>query len=91
MRRVHIQLSDEDLELLRHASTASAASRSELVRRAIRSTYREPSSRERTKAERLEALRVSAGAWVDFPFTGEEYVEAIRGDFNERLRRLGLD
>ena len=44
-----------------------------------------------TKAERLRALEASAGSWRDRGFTGAEYVNAVRGDLNERLRRLGLD
>jgi len=37
----------------------------------------------------LAAIRASAGAWADRDVTGEEYVEAMRGDLEERLRRLG--
>jgi hypothetical protein len=44
-----------------------------------------------TTAEKVQALQASAGSWRDRPFTGAEYVDTIRGDLNERLRRLGLE
>jgi hypothetical protein len=44
-----------------------------------------------TKDEKLAALARSAAAWKDFPQTGAEYVDSIRGAFNERLRELGLE
>jgi len=88
MTRTQIYLGDDERELLDRMSEATGASLSELIRRAIRSTYR----RELTKEEKLEALRRTAGIWKDRPFTGAEYVDAIRGgDMNEGLRRLGLD
>lgn len=89
MSRTQIYLGEHERDLLDRMARATGASRSELIRRAILSTYR----RELTKEERLEALRASAGSWADREFTGAEYVEAIRGggDMNERLRRLGLD
>ena len=39
----------------------------------------------------LRALDASAGSWSSRRFTGAEYVDAIRGDLNVRLRRLGLE
>jgi hypothetical protein len=57
-----------------------------LIRRAIRNTFGE-----KTKAEKLQALAASAGSWRGRPFTGAEYVDAVRGDLNERLSRLGLE
>jgi len=86
MGRTQIYLGDEELELLERASRATGASRSELIRRAIRATFGE-----RSKEERLAALRQAAGIWKDRPFTGAEYVDMVRGDLNERLRRLGID
>jgi hypothetical protein len=41
--------------------------------------------------DKLRALQASAGSWADRDFTGAEYVDAIRGDLNVRLRRLGLE
>jgi Arc/MetJ-type ribon-helix-helix transcriptional regulator len=84
--RTQIYLEDRDREVLERISKASGASISELIRRAIRDRYGRPLTRE----ERLEALRAAAGSWADRDFTGAEYVDAMRGDLNERLRRLGL-
>jgi len=88
MSRTQIYLDARDREVLERISKVSGASVSELIRRAIRSTYR----RELTKEERLEALRAARGIWKDRQFTGAEYVDAIRGgDMNEGLRRLGIE
>jgi Arc/MetJ-type ribon-helix-helix transcriptional regulator len=63
----------------------TGASRSELVRRAVRNTFGE-----KTKAERLRALEASAGTFRGRRITGADYVDALRGDLNERLNRQGL-
>lgn len=86
MGRTQIYLGATELELLDRVSQATGASRSELIRRAVRSAFGE-----QTKAEKLRALEVSAGSWRSRSFTGAEYVDAIRGDLNDRLRRLGLE
>jgi len=86
MTRTQIYLGDEELAYLNRAADATGASRSELIRRAIRSTFGDG-----TKAEGLKALRRSAGTWQDQPSTGEEYVDRMRGDLSERLARLGLE
>lgn len=86
MPRTHVYLGDQELELLKRVGTETGASRSELIRRAVRSTYGEPD-----KSERLRLLRESAGIWHDRDFTGAEYVDAIRGDLNERLKQLGFE
>jgi hypothetical protein len=86
MGRTQVYLGNEEIELLDRVARATGASRSELIRRAIRNTFGE-----RTKAERRQALEASAGSWADRRFTGAEYVDAIRADLNERLRRLGLE
>lgn len=83
--RTQITLGEEEIELLDRAGKESGASRSELIRRAVRITYGTGS-----KHERLAALRRSAGSWRERDYTGAEYVDAIRGDLNERLARLGL-
>jgi hypothetical protein len=85
--RTQIYLGAEELELLDRQNRLTGASRSELVRRAIRATYGQPM----TPEERLEILQSTAGALADFPMTGAEYVDSIRGDLNERLRRLGFE
>jgi hypothetical protein len=86
MARAQIHLGEAELELLDRVGQATGASRSELIRRAIRSTFGE-----KTKAEKLQALTFSAGSWRGRTFTGAEYVDAARGDLDERLRRLGLE
>ena len=86
MGRTQIYLGDEELELLDRVSEATGASRSELIRRAVRRTFGET-----TKAERIRALDASAGSWKGRRLTGAEYVDALRGDLNERLRGLGVD
>jgi ribbon-helix-helix CopG family protein len=84
--RTQIYLGAGELELLDRAALVTGASRSELIRRAIRGTFGEKS-----KADRLRALDASAGSWIGRTQTGAEYVDAIRGDLNERLGRLGID
>lgn len=86
VNRTQIYLSDEDLALLDRAELETGASRSELIRRAVRSTFG-PSSAE----ERLAALRAGRGLWRRRPVTGAEYVDATRGDLDDRLARLGLE
>jgi hypothetical protein len=81
-----VYLHPEELELLGRVSATTGASRSELIRRAIRNTFGEKS-----KEDKLRALEVSMGAWRNRPFTGARYVDAIRSNLNERLQRLGLD
>jgi lipase chaperone LimK len=86
MERTQIYLSSNEVKLLSRAAAQTGASKSELIRQAIREKFGEPSV-----ADRLAALRRSAGAWKDRDFTGAEYVDAMRGDLNDRLRRLGYD
>lgn len=85
MRRTQIYLDDEETVLLGRAAARTGASRSELIRRAIRTLYGA-----QTAETRLSGLRASAGVWRDRSGTGAEYVENIRGDLNERLEQLGL-
>ena len=84
--RTQVYLGDDELELLDRVSQATGASRSELIRRAVRSTFGE-----KTKDERLRALDASAGSWRHPGLTGAESVDALRGDLNQRLRRLGVE
>jgi hypothetical protein len=86
MGRTQIYLGSDELELLDRVARATGASRSELVRRAVRSTFGQP-----TKADKLQALEASAGSWRGRSFTGSEYVDSVRGDLDERLSRLGLE
>lgn len=85
MTRTQIYLGDEEVELLERAGAATGASRSELIRRAIRNTFGQT-----PRSEKLRALERSAGSWKDVSVSGAEYVDRVRGDLNERLRRLGL-
>lgn len=88
MTRTQIYLGDAERELLDRMSSLTGATTSELIRRAIRTTYVRPL----TKEEKLEAVRRAAGIWADRQFTGAQYVDAIRGgDMNEGLRRLGVE
>lgn len=84
MERTQVYLSQEDLALLEGEASRSGASRSELIRRAIRARYG-PVDR----AARRAALERSAGSWRDRKFTGESYVDELRGDLTHRLDRLG--
>jgi Arc/MetJ-type ribon-helix-helix transcriptional regulator len=83
--RTQVYLGEEELALLDRAAQATGASRSALIRRAVRESFGTTS-----KAERLRALRASAGSWQGRALTGAEYVDEVRGDLNDRLRRLGL-
>jgi Arc/MetJ-type ribon-helix-helix transcriptional regulator len=83
--RTQVYIGEEELEALDNAAHAVGASRSELIRRAVRESYGL-----KTKADRIRALRASAGSWKGRAFTGAEYVDSRRGDLNDRLRRHGL-
>jgi Ribbon-helix-helix protein, copG family len=86
MSRTQIYLGEDELELLDRASQETGASRSELIRRAVRSTFGRES-----KEEKLSGLHASAGSWRGRRRSGAEYVDAMRGgDLNERLGRLGV-
>jgi len=86
MSRTQIYLGEGELELLDRATQETGASRSELVRRAVRATFGRQG-----KDERLGALQASAGSWKGRRRSGAEYVDAMRGgDLNERLTRLGV-
>ncbi|MGH3977454.1 MAG: CopG family transcriptional regulator [Pseudonocardiaceae bacterium] len=85
MKRTQICLDDEAVALLERTSARTGASRSELIRRAVRNQYGTESPE-----ARLAALRASAGAWRDWSGTGAEFVDVIRGDLDERLEQIGL-
>lgn len=84
VNRTQIYLTSDESELLDRESARTGASRSELIRRAIRAHYGKAD-----EGSRRRALVESAGSWRDRRFTGEQYVDKIRGDLNERLARLG--
>ena len=84
--RTQVYLGEDELELLERVSRDTGASRSELIRRAVRATFGEPG-----KEGKLRALQASAGSWRGRRRSGVEYVDALRGgDLNERLARLGV-
>jgi Arc/MetJ-type ribon-helix-helix transcriptional regulator len=86
MSRTQIYLGEEELALLERASQSTGASRSELIRRAVRSAFGAAES-----SARLRALQASAGSWDEGP-SGADHVDALRGgDLNDRLQRLGVD
>ena len=85
VERTQIYLGGDELELLDQMARRTGASRSELIRRAVRNTFGE-----NTKAERLRALDSSAGAFRSRRVSGADYVDSIRGDLNERLNWQGL-
>lgn len=85
VKRTQIYLDDEEVALLARTSARTGASRSELIRRAVRSQYGTGS-----QEGRLAALRASAGAWRDRSATGAEFVDVLRGDLDERLEQVGL-
>jgi Arc/MetJ-type ribon-helix-helix transcriptional regulator len=86
MSRTQVYLGEDELELLDRASRDTGASRSELIRRAVRAMFGEQG-----RDEKLRALEASAGSWRGGRATGAEYVDALRGgDLNERLAKLGV-
>ena len=86
MSRTQIYLGQDELDLLDRASRDTGASRSELIRRAVRATFGEQG-----KDEKLQSLRSTAGAWSDRGEAGADYVDLIRsGDLNDRLAKLGV-
>ncbi len=85
MHRTQIYLDDEEATLLAAATRRTGASRSELIRRAVRAQYGES-----TPAARLAALRASAGAWGDRSQTGADYVDEMRTGLSERMSQIGL-
>lgn len=86
MGRTQVYLGEDEVELLERVGRATGASRSELIRRAVRNTFGES-----TAEEKRRALAASAGSWTGRRGTGADYVDAVRGDLNERLRRTGVE
>lgn len=84
VQRTQVYLGEEELALLDRVAERTGASRSELIRRAIRERYGTPDWR-----ARRAALHASAGVWTDQPLTGRDYVEKVRHDLGGRLERLG--
>jgi predicted DNA-binding protein len=74
MQRTQIYLSDSGLARLDRAAERTGRTRSRLIRDAIERAY--PEEVDQAEFERI--LREVAGSWK-VPFTGAEYVDAIRG------------
>ncbi len=85
VRRTQIYLDDHEVTLLSQESARTGASRSELIRRAVRTLYGVD-----TPEGRLAALRASAGTWSDRSGTGADYVDELRSDLGRRLDQVGL-
>jgi hypothetical protein len=84
MRRTQIYLTEAQGRLLERRSRATGSPISELIRAAIDQVY--AGERRLSRADRVRLARKTAGAWKDFPETGAEYVERLRG--SGRLARL---
>jgi predicted DNA-binding protein len=74
MQRTQIYLSDSELARLDRAAERTGRTRSRLIRDAIERAY--PEEVDQAEFERI--LREVAGSWK-VPFTGAEYVDALRG------------
>lgn len=87
MRRTQIYLTDEQGQILERRSEATGITISQLIRTAVDSAY----SRRRglSQDQKLRLARSTVGSWTDFPETGAEYVERIRG--SRRLAQLHRD
>ena len=84
MQRTQIYLTEEQGRLLKGRSRATGCTVSELIRTAVDDVY--APRRELSTAERIRLARRTAGAWQEFPETGAEYVERIRG--SKRLSQM---
>ena len=85
MHRTQIYLDDHEVTLLSQESARTGASRSELIRRAVRTQYGVD-----TPEGRLAALRASAGTWSERSGTGADYVDELRSDLGRRSDQVGL-
>lgn len=85
VHRTQIYLDDEEADLLAQMSARTGASRSELIRRAVRAQYSGLAPE-----GRLSALHASAGLWSNRSRSGNDYVEQLRGSLDERLAQVGL-
>jgi Arc/MetJ-type ribon-helix-helix transcriptional regulator len=75
MQRTQIYLSDHDLAMLDREVERTGRTRSRLIRDAIDRAYSD-----QVDADEFErVLRAAAGAWKNRPFTGAEFVDAVRG------------
>jgi hypothetical protein len=85
MLRTQISLEAEAVELLDREAARTGASRSELIRRAVRDQYGRSGLTAELHARRKErALNAAFGAWKNRKFAdGEQYIRALRaGDWD---------
>jgi predicted DNA-binding protein len=85
VERTQIYLSREEAAALDREARRRGQTRSHLIREAIDRAYLSEPSVE----DVLATLEATAGAWVDHPESGEEYVERIRA--GDRLKELWGD
>ncbi len=84
MGRTQVYLGEDELEMLDRAAAETGATRSELIRRAVRRSYG------RGDSDPLQVILETAGSW-DSDRSGTEFVEEVRtGGLDERLARFGL-
>lgn len=74
MQRTQVYLSELDLAVLDREAKRTGRTRSQLIRDAVERTFGTPTSPDDWE----RTLREAAGVLKDAPFTGEEYVRAIR-------------
>lgn len=85
LERTQIYLTRSERSLLERVHKETGVTQSELIRRAIDSTYL--GRRHFTRGERLKIARAAAGAWRDREETGAQYVERLRSGRLARLHR----
>lgn len=73
MKRTQIYIDDSDFEMLNKIGKQERKSVSELIRKAIKNTYKK-------KEEGLKVLKEAAGLWQDRDFDTQEYVRSLRED-----------
>jgi predicted transcriptional regulator len=75
MLRTQIYLSEADIDRLDREAERTGRTRSRLIRDAIDRAY----GHQADAGEFERVLRANAGIWKDRPFTGQQYVDALRG------------
>jgi predicted DNA-binding protein len=85
MQRTQIYLSQTETTALDREAKRTGRTRSQLIREAIEEKYVGSGA---SAEEFLRVLEETSGAWKDRDFTGQEYVDAIRSGFGERMARL---
>lgn len=75
MLRTQIYLSETDIDRLDREAERTGRTRSRLIRDAIDRAYGHQADAD----EFEQVLRANAGVWKDRPFTGQQYVDALRG------------